>query len=189
MVSVSVAPHSSVIAAVADEGIRRRYTGSGSPAWQNTTEPSSAQLQSASCISGPVVVDPFRGGISGTTCVRVLNAMDLAVTRNQPSVWALPGSHRVGGFHDSSSVAGFELSSHDRASAENGPHHPRQAEPRAMVAPPQLIYLRCNSVVTILITPEVFECHRIADRVIRPQTWQITRANPTTSAGKSLQSS
>ena len=27
-----------------------------------------------------IVVDPFRGGISGTTHVQVLNAMDLAVT-------------------------------------------------------------------------------------------------------------
>ena len=27
-----------------------------------------------------IVVDPFRGGISGTTRVQVLNAMDLAVT-------------------------------------------------------------------------------------------------------------
>ena len=28
----------------------------------------------------PQIVDPFRGGISGTTHVQVLNAMDLAVT-------------------------------------------------------------------------------------------------------------
>ena len=30
--------------------------------------------------SAQLVVDPFRGGISGTTHVQVLNAMDLAVT-------------------------------------------------------------------------------------------------------------
>ena len=87
----------------------------------------------------------------------------------------------------------FELSSHYGASAENGAsHHPRQAEPRAMVAPPhtQLIYLRCNSVVTVLITPEVFEMspnRRQSDPPANQR--QITRAKPTTSAGKSLQSS
>ena len=61
-----------------------------------------------------------------------------------------------------------------------------------MVAPPhtQLIYLRCNSVVTVLITPEVFEVspnRRQGDPPANQR--QITRAKPTTSAGKSLQSS
>ena len=86
----------------------------------------------------------------------------------------------------------FELSSHYGASAENGAsHHPRQAEPRAMVAPPhtQLSHLRCNSVLTALITPEVCEMppnRRQGDPHARRR---ITRAKPTTSAGKSLQSS